>query len=37
MKGLDVLEQMQHVATDRQDRPHEDVVINSVTLTVADE
>jgi peptidylprolyl isomerase len=37
VKGLDVLEQMQHVATDRQDRPHEDVVINSVTLTVADE
>ena len=32
-KGLDVLEQMQSVATDRNDRPHEDVVIASVTIT----
>jgi peptidylprolyl isomerase len=37
VKGLDVLEQMQHVGTDRQDRPHEDVVIKSVTIAVADE
>jgi cyclophilin family peptidyl-prolyl cis-trans isomerase len=36
VKGLDVLEAMQNVATDRQDRPREDVVINSVTITVAD-
>ncbi len=36
VKGLDVLEAMQSVATDRQDRPHEDVVIHSVTITVAD-
>ena len=34
--GLDVLESMQSVATDAQDRPREDVVINSVTITVAD-
>jgi peptidylprolyl isomerase len=36
VKGLDVLEQMQNVDTDRSDRPREDVVINSVTITVAD-
>lgn len=36
VKGLDVLEAMQSVATDRQDRPREDVVIHSVTITVAD-
>jgi cyclophilin family peptidyl-prolyl cis-trans isomerase len=36
VKGLDVLEAMQNVATDRQDRPREDVVLNSVTITVAD-
>ncbi len=36
VKGLDVLEAMQNVATDRQDRPREDVVINSVTISVAD-
>lgn len=34
--GLDVLESMQSVDTDAQDRPREDVVINSVTITVAD-
>ncbi len=33
VKGLDVLEAMQNVATDRQDRPHDDVVINSITVT----
>ncbi|MGI9605876.1 MAG: peptidylprolyl isomerase [Acidimicrobiales bacterium] len=32
-EGLDVLEAMQSVATDRSDRPHDDVVINSVTIT----
>lgn len=37
VKGLDVLDEMQRVATDRSDRPHEDVVINSVTITVADD
>ncbi len=36
VKGLDVVERMQSVATDRSDRPHEDVVINSVTITEAD-
>ena len=36
VKGLDVLDAMQRVSTDRNDRPHEDVVINSVTIAVAD-
>ena len=36
VKGLDVLESMQNVETDRSDRPREDVVINSVTISVAD-
>jgi cyclophilin family peptidyl-prolyl cis-trans isomerase len=36
VKGLDVLDAMQRVSTDRNDRPHEDVVINSVTIDVAD-
>src|SRR5262245_58581804 len=36
VKGMDVLDNMQRVATDRGDRPREDVVINSVTITVAD-
>jgi len=36
VKGLDVLDAMQRVDTDRSDRPREDVVINSVTITVAD-
>ena len=36
VKGLDVLETMQNVDTDRSDRPREDVVINSVTISVAD-
>ncbi|MCU1359822.1 MAG: peptidyl-prolyl cis-trans isomerase [Ilumatobacteraceae bacterium] len=36
VKGLDVLEKMQSVDSDRGDRPKEDVVINSVTITVAD-
>ncbi len=36
VKGLDVLEQMQSVSTNGQDRPHDDVVINSVTISVAD-
>ena len=36
VKGLDVLAAMQSVATDRSDRPHQDVVINSVTISVAD-
>jgi hypothetical protein len=33
---MDVLEAMQSVATDRSDRPQTPVVINSVTITVAD-
>jgi hypothetical protein len=36
VKGLEVVEAMQSVSTDRNDRPHDDVVINSVTITVAD-
>ena len=36
VKGLDVLDAMQRVDTDRSDRPHTDVVINSVTINVAD-
>jgi cyclophilin family peptidyl-prolyl cis-trans isomerase len=36
VKGLDVLDAMQRVDTDRRDRPRTDVVINSVTITVAD-
>ena len=32
-EGLDVLDAMQNVPTARGDRPHEDVVINSVTIT----
>jgi cyclophilin family peptidyl-prolyl cis-trans isomerase len=36
VKGMDVLDAMQSVATGRNDRPVEDVVINSVTITVAD-
>ena len=36
VKGLEVIDAMQRVETDRNDRPREDVVINSVTITVAD-
>ncbi len=36
VKGLDVVDAMQRVETDRNDRPREDVVIESVTITVAD-
>ena len=36
VKGLEVLDTMQRVDTDRSDRPREDVVIQSVTITVAD-
>ena len=36
VKGLDVLDAMQRVDTDRGDRPHTEVVINSVTINVAD-
>ena len=32
-EGLDILESLQNVPTARGDRPHEDVVINSVTIT----
>jgi hypothetical protein len=31
-----VLDAMQRVSTGRNDRPHQDVVINSVTIDVAD-
>jgi len=36
VKGMDVLETMQSVKTARGDRPIDDVVINSVAITVAD-
>ncbi|MFM2182809.1 MAG: hypothetical protein RJB61_1103 [Actinomycetota bacterium] len=36
VKGLDVLDAMQNVATDHSDRPRTPVVINSVSITVAD-
>ena len=36
VKGLDVVDAMQKVPTARGDRPVTDVVINSVTITVAD-
>jgi peptidylprolyl isomerase len=36
VKGLEVVDAMQRVETDRSDRPRTDVVINSVTITVAD-
>ena len=36
VKGLDVVDAMQNVATRPGDRPVEDVVIKSVTITVAD-
>ena len=36
VKGLEVVDAMQKVPTGRNDRPTTDVVINSVTITVAD-
>jgi cyclophilin family peptidyl-prolyl cis-trans isomerase len=36
VKGLDIVDTMQKVSTDRNDRPREDVVIQSVTITEAD-
>jgi peptidylprolyl isomerase len=36
VKGMDVLDTMQRVDTDHSDRPRTPVVINSVTITVAD-
>jgi peptidylprolyl isomerase len=36
VKGLDVLDDMQKVTTDRNDRPAVDVVIQSVTITESD-
>jgi peptidylprolyl isomerase len=36
IKGLDVLDQMQKVPTDRSDKPLNDVVINTVAISVAD-
>jgi cyclophilin family peptidyl-prolyl cis-trans isomerase len=36
VKGLEVVDAMQRVPTDRGDRPQTDVVINSVTIAVAD-
>jgi cyclophilin family peptidyl-prolyl cis-trans isomerase len=36
VKGLDVIDAMQNVKTSRDDRPLDNVTINSVTITVAD-
>ena len=36
VKGLEVVSEMESVATDRNDRPQTDVVIQSVTVTEAD-
>jgi cyclophilin family peptidyl-prolyl cis-trans isomerase len=36
VKGLDVLDAMQKVSTGHGDKPHDDVVINSVTIAVSD-
>ena len=36
VKGLEIVDAMQRVDTDRSDRPTTPVVINSVTITVAD-
>jgi cyclophilin family peptidyl-prolyl cis-trans isomerase len=36
VKGLDIVEMMQHVPTASGDRPKTDLVIKSVTITVAD-
>ena len=36
VKGLEIVDAMQKVETERNDRPQTDVVINSVTITVAD-
>ena len=35
VEGLEVAQAIQGVATDRSDRPHDDVVIESVTITEA--
>ena len=37
VKGLDIVDPMQRVPTDGGDKPKTDVVINSVTITVADD
>jgi cyclophilin family peptidyl-prolyl cis-trans isomerase len=37
VKGLEIVDAMQRVDTDRSDRPKTDVVINSVTINVADD
>jgi hypothetical protein len=36
VKGLELVERMQSVPTAAGDRPKDDVVIESVTITVAD-
>jgi peptidylprolyl isomerase len=36
VKGLEIVDEMQRVDTDRSDRPTTDLVINSVTISVAD-
>ena len=36
VKGLEIVDAMQRVDTDRNDRPREDVVIHSVSIAVAD-
>jgi cyclophilin family peptidyl-prolyl cis-trans isomerase len=36
VRGMEVVDEMQRVSTDRNDRPREDVVINSVSITESD-
>jgi peptidylprolyl isomerase len=36
VKGLEIVDAMQKVSTDHSDRPRDEIVINSVTITVAD-
>ena len=37
VKGLDIVDTLQNVKTDRSDRPHDDVIIQGVEITVADD
>jgi len=37
VKGLDIVDTMQNVKTDRSDRPNDDVIIQGVEITVAED
>jgi peptidylprolyl isomerase len=37
VKGLDIVDTLQNVQTDRSDRPHDDVIIQGVEITVAED